>query len=108
MLLGLFPGLRMTFKEIISRVRQVHPELGETYAKAIVNDALLELRRYKVSRKCAKISVVADQRWYNIGDRNSDLRVDKIYAVYYKDSGGNYRKVPRLINYENLVNIEEK
>ena len=30
----------MTFKEILSRVRKVHPEAGETYVKALVNEAI--------------------------------------------------------------------
>ena len=36
----------MTFKQILSRVRMVHPDAGETYVKALVNDALLDLRKY--------------------------------------------------------------
>jgi hypothetical protein len=98
----------MTFKEILSRVRQVHGEAGETYCKALANDALMELRKYKVSRKRSKISTVADQRWYNIGDKNSDLKIDKIYSVYYKDGDGDYRKIPRLVDAAYLVNMDEK
>ena len=97
----------MTVKEILSRVRRVHPDAGETYVKALINDALLELRTYKVSRKYAKFDTVADKRFYNIGDRNSDLRVDKIYNVYYKNSDSVYRKIPRLLDYGNLVNVDE-
>ena len=41
----------MTFKEILSRVRKVHPEAGETYVKALVNDAIRDLRKYKVTRR---------------------------------------------------------
>lgn len=97
----------MTFKEILSRVRKVHPEAGETYVKALMNDALLELRKYKVSRKYAKIDTVEDKRFYNIGDRNSDLRVDKIYNVYYKNSDSVYRKIPRMVDHSDLINIDE-
>ena len=98
----------MTFKQILSRVRKVHPDAGETYVKALINDALLDLRKYKVVRRRAKIDTVADQRWYNIGDRNSDLRIDKIYSVSYKDSDGSYRYIPRVTNYYNIVNVDEK
>jgi|TARA_Y100000310_G_scaffold12710_1_gene13096 transcriptional regulator CtsR len=98
----------MTFKQILSRIRKVHPDAGETYVKALVNDALLELRKYKVSRQYDKISTVEDQRWYNIGDRNSDFKVDKIYAVYYKNGDGTYRKIPRLLDYDRLINMDEK
>tara|TARA_R110002020_G_scaffold46332_3_gene131880 strand:- start:263 stop:559 length:297 start_codon:yes stop_codon:yes gene_type:complete len=98
----------MTLKQILSRIRKVHPNAGETYVKALVNDALLELRKYKVSRQYDKISTVADQRWYNIGDRNSDFKVDKIYSVYYKNNDGTYRKIPRLLDYDKLINTDEK
>ncbi len=101
-------AIGMTFKEILSRVRQVHPNAGETYCKALLNDSLMELRKYKVSRRSAKISTVADQRWYNIGDKNSDLKIDKIYSVYYKDGDGGYRKIPRLVDAVHLVNMDEK
>ena len=97
----------MTVKEILSRVRRVHPDAGETYVKALINDALLELRTYKVSRKYAKLDTVADKRFYNIGVRNSDLRVDKIYNVYYKNSDSVYRKIPRLLDHSDLVNVDE-
>ena len=98
----------MTFKQILSRIRKVHPDAGETYVKALINDALLDLRKYKVVRKQAKIDIVEDQRWYNVGDRNSDLRVDKIYSVAYKDSDGDYRKIPRLTDHYSIVNVDEK
>jgi len=98
----------MTFKQILSRVRMVHPDAGETYVKALINDALLDLRKYKVVRRQAKIDTVTDQRWYNVGDRNSNLRVDKIYSVAYKDSDGNYRKIPRLTDHYSITNVDEK
>jgi|TARA_B100000315_G_C14528473_1_gene564989 hypothetical protein len=98
----------MTFKQMLSRIRKVHPDAGETYVKSLINDALLDLRKYKVVRRQAKIDTVEDQRWYNVGDRNSDLRVDKIYSVAYKDSDGDYRKIPRLTDHYSIVNIDEK
>tara|TARA_B100000315_G_scaffold231096_1_gene242140 strand:+ start:371 stop:667 length:297 start_codon:yes stop_codon:yes gene_type:complete len=98
----------MTFKEILSRIRQVHPNAGETYVKALLNDALFELRKYKISRKYATIDVVAEQRWYEIGDKNSDLKIDKIYTVAYKDGDGNYRKIPRIVEAESLINLDIK
>ena len=98
----------MTFKKILSRVRKVHPNAGETYVKAIVNDALLDLRKYKVSRKYSKMNTITDQRWYNIGDTNSDLKIDKIYNVYYKNSDGTYRKIPRVLDYHRLINADVK
>lgn len=98
----------MTFKEILSRVRKVHPDAGETYVKALLNDALMEMRKYKVSRKFATIDVVAGQRWYGIGNKNSDLNVDKIYSVSYKNEDGNYRKIPRLLDPDSLIFQEVK
>ena len=97
----------MTFKEILSRVRKVHPDAGETYVKALVNDAIRDLRKYKVTRRFAKLDVVENQRFYNIGDRNSNLRVDKIHGVYYKDNENEYRKIPRLLDYQDLTNMDE-
>tara|TARA_R110002020_G_scaffold298048_1_gene513770 strand:+ start:789 stop:1085 length:297 start_codon:yes stop_codon:yes gene_type:complete len=96
----------MTFKQILSRVRKVHSEAGETYVKALLNDALLDLRKYKVSRKFSKMNTTADQRWYNIGDTNSDLKVDKIYNVYYKNNDSEYRKIPRILDHHRLINTD--
>jgi len=96
----------MTFKEIFQRVRMVHPDAPETYVKSLANDCLRDMRKYRVVRKQAKFDTISGQRWYNIGDTNSDLKVDKILWVAYKDSGGNYRKIPRLIDPEAIINVD--
>ena len=98
----------MTFKEILSRVRKVHHNAGETYVKALVNDALRELCKYNISLGTSTQNVVNEQRWYNIGDQNSDLKIDKIYSVAIMDDDGSYRKIPRLVDGNGLINVDRK
>jgi len=93
-------------KQIFQRVQQVFPDAEWSYVKALINDGLLEIGRFKPQRKESTFNVVTDQLYYGIGDKNSDLRVDKIYSVAVMDSDGNYRKIPRITDYNKITNID--
>ena len=93
----------MTVKQILSRVRQVFPDAPETYVMNLINDALVEIGRYNVKIVHAKMSTVADQMWYDLGDLAKDssdnaLEINKIFKVYFMDSDGDYIQIPRLLN----------
>ena len=67
----------ITAKQLLSRVRQVFPDAGETY-------------------------VVEDQMWYTVNDDNSGQKINKVFRVSIKDSAGEYIRVPRLLDAETL------
>ena len=93
----------ITVKQILSRVRQVFPSVPENYVMNLINDALVEVGMYNSKVSHAKISTVADQMWYDLGDASKDssdnvLEVNKIFKVYFMDNAGDYIQIPRLIN----------
>ena len=93
----------ITVKQILSRVRQVFPNVPENYVMNLINDALVEVGMYNSKVSHAKISTVADQMWYDLGDASKDssdnvLEVNKIFKVYFMDNAGDYIQIPRLIN----------
>ena len=93
----------MTVKQILSRVRQVFPNAPETYVMNLINDALVEIGMYNAKIVHAKMSTVADQMWYDLGDLAKDssdnaLEINKIFKVYFMDSDGDYIQIPRLLN----------
>jgi len=93
----------MTVKQIISRVRQVFPGTPENYIMNLINDALVEAGMYNSKVVHAKISTVADQMWYDLGDAAKDssdnvLEVNKIFKVYFMDDDGDYIQIPRLLD----------
>ena len=93
----------ITVKQILSRVRQVFPGVPENYVMNLINDALVEVGMYNSKVSHAKISTVADQMWYDLGDASKDssdnvLEVNKIFKVYFMDNAGDYIQIPRLIN----------
>lgn len=98
----------MRVKEMIQRVRMVYPDASEKYIMTLINDCLDELAAYQTYEDRVKIDVAQDQRWYGIGSINSNITVDKIYAVYIMDDDSNYRLVPRIVNSRMLVNEDEK
>jgi hypothetical protein len=93
----------ITVKQILSRVRQVFPGVPENYVMNLINDALVEVGMYNSKVSHAKITTVADQMWYDLGDASKDssdnvLEVNKIFKVYFMDNAGDYIQIPRLIN----------
>ena len=51
----------------------------------------------------AKMSTVADQMWYKIGDEAKDssgnkLEANKVFRVDLMDDSGDYIQIPRLID----------
>ena len=98
----------ITVKEILSRVRQVFPDVPEKYVMTLVNDALVELGMYNSKVSTAKISTAANQMYYSLADAAKDtsnniLEVNKVFKVYIMDDDGDYIKIPRLLNGEVLV-----
>jgi hypothetical protein len=93
----------ITVKQILSRVRQVFPGVPENYVMNLINDALVEIGMYNSKVAHAKISTVADQMWYDLGDESKDsssnvLEVNKIFKVYFMDDDGDYIQIPRLLD----------
>jgi len=98
----------ITVKQILSRVRQVFPNAPEAYVMNLINDALVEAGMYNSKVVHAKISTVADQMWYDLGDAAKDsanniLEVNKVFRVYFMDNDGDYILIPRLIDKDLLL-----
>ena len=96
-------------RNLISRVREVFPSAPENYIMMLINDALVELGLYNVRSMKAKISTVADQMWYKIGDDAGDvngkaLKLNKLFRVDFMDSDGDYIQIPRLLDTNILLN----
>ena len=87
----------ITVKQILSRVREVFPEIQETYAMALINDALTEVGKFNVKHESAKTDSVADKKWYTVNDTNSGIEANKIEQVYFMDDDGYYRLIKRLV-----------
>ena len=96
-------------KNLISRVREIFPDAPENYIMMLINDALVELGLYNVRNMKAKISTVADQMWYKIGDdavdiNSKELKLNKLFRVDFMDSDGDYIQIPRLLDTNILLN----
>ena len=94
---------------LISRVREVFPDAPDNYIMMLINDALVELGLYNVKNMKAKVSAVADQMWYDIGDSATDasskvLNLNKLFRVDFVDSDGDYIQIPRLLDTNILLN----
>ena len=90
---------------IISRVRAVFPDAPESYVIMLVNDALVELGMYQTKFLNAKLTITADQMWYDISDASVDssdveynLKLNKLSKVDVMDSDGYYIRIPRLLD----------
>ena len=93
----------MTMKQILSRIRQVFPNVPEAYVMNLINDALVEAGMYNSKVVHAKISTAADQMWYDLKDAAKDssnnvLEVNKVFKVYFMDNDGDYIQIPRLLD----------
>ena len=94
---------KLNVKNVLSRVRQVFPNVPESYLLALINDALVEIGVYSTKQIQAKMSTVADQMWYKIGDDAEDssgnkLEANKIFRVDLMDDEGDYIQIPRLLD----------
>ena len=94
---------KLNVKNVLSRVRHVFPNVPESYLLALINDALVEIGVYSTKQIQAKMSTVADQMWYKIGDDAEDssgnkLEANKIFRVDLMDSDGDYIQIPRLVD----------
>ena len=96
-------GHKLSVKNVLSRVRQVFPNAPESYLISIINDALVEIGVYSTKQIQAKMSTVANQMWYKIGDDAEDssgnkLEANKVFRVDLLDSEADYIQIPRLVN----------
>ena len=89
-------------KTILSMVRQVFPEAPEKYVMALINEALVEAGKYKSKIEYAKTDAVEDQMWYTLSDTIAGIEVYKVRRVDFKDSSGDYIRIPRLLDNEVL------
>ena len=93
----------ITVKQILSRVRQVFPNVPENYVINLINDALVEVGMYNSKTEYAKITTVADQMWYDLSDLAKDssgnkLDVNKEFRIDIMDNEGDYIRIPRLLD----------
>jgi len=94
---------KLNVKNVLSRIRQVFPNVPETYLISLINDALVEIGVYSTIQIQAKMSTVADQMWYKIGDDAEDssgnkLEANKIFRVDLMDDESDYIQIPRLLD----------
>ena len=98
----------LTVKQIISRVRQAFPNAPETYIISLINDAIGEMGEYAMKSQSAKINIVANQTYYDIGDSATDsssekMGINKIYRIDIMDNEGDYIQIPRVLDGEPLM-----
>ena len=94
---------KISVKQLISRIHQIFPAVPENYVLNLVNDALVEIGMHSTKPVQSKLSTVADQMWYKIGDdakdsRGNSLEANKVYRVDLMDEDGDYIQIPRLID----------
>ena len=80
----------MTQKQIIEQIQQVHPEIGETQLRVMLNNALDEfVSEARTNEEIDTFTPVADQRYYEFsalsGITNSE-DVLEVIQVSYLDS----------------------
>jgi len=103
---------KISVKQLVSRVHQVFPGAPENYVLNLVNDALVEIGMHSTKPVQAKMSTVANQMWYKIGDEAKDssgnnLEANKVYRVDLMDDDGDYIQIPRLID-KNILLMDAK
>ena len=94
---------KISVKQVLSRVRQVFPDIPENYLINLLNDGLVEVGMYSTKPVQAKMSTVADQMFYSISDDAEDssgnkLEANKVFRVDLMDSDGDYIQIPRLLD----------
>ena len=100
--------LTLTIKQIIHMVRKVFPEVTEIYIMSLINDAINEMGEYSQKSISAKIDILKDQMFYNIGDSATDssselLGINKIYRIDIMDNEGDYIKITRVLDGTPLI-----
>ena len=93
----MFARQTLTGKQIISRVREVHPHAAEAYMLQLISDAVTDLGKYNVKYDSAKTNIVADKMWYTLNDADSGIEVSKVFKVSIMDDAGDYKMIPRLV-----------
>ena len=88
---------RLTVKQILSRIRETFPEVQETYAMALINDALTEAGKFNVKHESATTDATSGKKWYTINDANSGIEANKVTNLYFLDDDDKYRMVKRLV-----------
>ena len=62
----------MTQQQIIEQIQQVHPEIGETQLRLMLNNALFEfVESTRLNEEMDYVSPVADQRYYEFSSFNA-------------------------------------
>ena len=94
---------KISVKQLISRIHQIFPAVPENYVLNLVIDSLVEIGMHSTKPVQSKLSTVADQMWYKIGDDAKDssgnsLEANKVYRVDLMDEDGDYIQIPRLID----------
>jgi ribulose bisphosphate carboxylase small subunit len=67
----------------------------------------VEAGKYKSKIEYAKTDAVEDQMWYTLKEQvdstvYSNIEVNKVLRVDFKDSSGDYIRIPRLLDNEVL------
>ena len=93
----------MTVKQLIQRIEIAMGPAPHGYLMQLINDGLKEISgEMKKLRKSQKADLIEDQRWYAISEDMIDID-----TVYIKDDKGDYTKVPRIMNPEELIVEDE-
>jgi|TARA_R100001530_G_scaffold123245_2_gene91132 hypothetical protein len=62
----------MTQQQIIEQIQQVHPEIGETQLRLMLNNALFEfVDATRLNEEMDYVSPIADQRYYEFSSFNA-------------------------------------
>ena len=98
----------ISVKNLISRIREVFPEVSENYIINLINDAVLEIGTHKTKIVHGKLSTVADQMYYDLADgaedsSNNKIEVNQVLRVYLMDDEGDYIQIPRLVDKDILL-----
>ena len=85
----------MTQQEIIEQIQQIHPEIGETQVRLMLNTAIDEFSdSARFNEKLASVDVVADKRYYDFSDfdpvYNDDDVLEVLQATYGNATDGEY------------------
>ena len=91
----------MTQQEIIEQIQQVHPEIGETQLRLMLNNALDEFSdSARFNEKLGDVTVVADQRYYAFSDSEGvsldDDVLEVLEATYGNATDGEFI-LPRFV-----------
>ena len=72
----------MPQQEIIEQIQQVHPEIGESQLRLMLNTALDEFaHRARLNEKLGAVTVTADKRYYAFSDFDSVTLDDDVLEV---------------------------